>query len=107
MVWTDDQIRLWQQTGVRPVVAIWTAAQTAQFLRGIAGHRLYAAYHLIALRGLRRGEAAGLRWCDLDLNNCRQACPQRHALRTGFTTATQAGPTSEDKSLGGKSTINT
>ena len=23
---------------------------------------------LIALRGLRRGEAAGLRWCDLDLN---------------------------------------
>ena len=28
-----------------------------------------AAYHLIALRGLRRGEAAGLRWCDLDLDN--------------------------------------
>ena len=32
------------------------------------GHRLYAAYHLIALRGLRRGEAAGLRWCDVDLD---------------------------------------
>ena len=31
-------------------------------------HRLYAAYHLIALRGLRRGEAAGLRWCDVDLD---------------------------------------
>jgi integrase len=29
---------------------------------------LYAAYHLIALRGLRRGEAAGLRWCDVDLD---------------------------------------
>ena len=28
----------------------------------------YAAYHLIALRGLRRGEAAGLRWCDVDLD---------------------------------------
>ena len=24
---------------------------------------------LIALRGLRRGEAAGLRWCDVDLGN--------------------------------------
>ena len=24
--------------------------------------------HLIALRGLRRGEAAGLRWCDVDLD---------------------------------------
>jgi integrase len=24
---------------------------------------------LIALRGLRRGEAAGLRWCDVDLDH--------------------------------------
>jgi integrase len=29
---------------------------------------MYAAYHLIALRGLRRGEAAGLRWRDVDLD---------------------------------------
>jgi integrase len=50
------------------VVAVWTAVQTAQFLHQIRDHRLYAAYHLIALRGLRRGEAAGLRWCDLDLD---------------------------------------
>jgi integrase len=69
VVWTDEQIRLWRRTGVRPVVAIWTAAQTSQFLHSITGHRLYAAYHLSALRGLRRGEAAGLRWCDLDLDN--------------------------------------
>ena len=47
---------------------MWTAAQTAQFLHAITGQRLYAAYHLIALRGLRRGEAAGLRWCDVDLD---------------------------------------
>jgi integrase len=46
------------------VVAVWTA----EFLHAIAGHRLYAVYHLIALRGLRRGEAAGLRWCDIDLD---------------------------------------
>jgi integrase len=68
VVWTDDQIAEWQRTGVRPSVAIWTADQTARFLHEIAGHRLYAVYHLIALRGLRRGEAAGLRWCDLDLD---------------------------------------
>jgi len=47
---------------------VWTAAQTAQFLHAIEHHRLYAAYHLIALRGLRRGEAARLRWCDVDLD---------------------------------------
>ncbi len=45
-----------------------TPAQTARFLNAIRGHRLYAACHLIALRGLRRGEAAGLRWRDIDLD---------------------------------------
>lgn len=55
-------------TGQRPAVAVWTAAQTAQFLHAIGSHRLYAAYHLVALRGLRRGEAAGLRWRDVDLD---------------------------------------
>ena len=68
VVWTPGRVEHWQQTGERPPVAVWTAAQTAQFLHAIAGHRLYAAYHLIALRGLRRGEAAGLRWCDVDLD---------------------------------------
>jgi integrase len=47
---------------------VWTAAQTAQFLAQVRGHRLYALFHLVALRGLRRGEAAGLRWSDLDLD---------------------------------------
>ncbi|MEO3794366.1 hypothetical protein ABGB14_29485 [Nonomuraea sp. B10E15] len=68
VVWTSDQIAEWQRSGTRPRVAIWTAAQTATFLTAISGHRLYAVYHLITLRGLRRGEAAGLRWCDLDLD---------------------------------------
>ena len=48
-------------------MAVWTARQTAEFLASIQDHRLYGAYHLIALRGLRRGEAAGLRWCDVNL----------------------------------------
>ncbi|MFD0632381.1 tyrosine-type recombinase/integrase [Catenulispora yoronensis] len=69
VVWTPDRIAEWQVTGERPTVAVWTAGQTAVFLAGIREHRLYAAFHLIALRGLRRGEAAGLRWCDLDLDS--------------------------------------
>jgi len=47
---------------------VWTAAQTAQFPAQVRGHRLYALFHLVALRELRRGEAAGLRWSDLDLD---------------------------------------
>jgi integrase len=68
VVWTPGRVEHWQHTGEHPAVAVWTATQTAQFLRSIQDHRMYAAYHLIALRGLRRGEAAGLRWCDVDLD---------------------------------------
>ena len=67
-VWTPALTERWQAEGWRPAVGVWTAAQTAQFLRQVRGHRLYALFHLVALRGLRRGEAAGLRCSDLDLD---------------------------------------
>ena len=68
VIWTHRRVRDWQRTGARPPVAVWTTAQTRRFLKSARGHRLYAAYQLIALRGLRRGEACGLRWADLDLD---------------------------------------
>jgi integrase len=67
-VWTPALTERWEREGWRPVVGVWTAAQTAEFLRQVRGHRLYALFHLVALRGLRRGEVAGLRWSDLDLD---------------------------------------
>jgi integrase len=67
-VWTPALTERWQNEGWRPAVGVWTASQTVQFLRQVRGHRLYALFHLVALRGLRRGEAAGLRWSDLDLD---------------------------------------
>lgn len=48
-------------------VMVWTPELTAQFLRRAKSHRLYGLYYLITFRGLRRGEACGLRWPDLDL----------------------------------------
>jgi integrase len=69
VIWTEHQINLWHRTGIRPKVAVWTATQTAKFLHSAYDHRLYAAFHLVALRGLRRAEAAGLRWCDIDFDN--------------------------------------
>ncbi|GEM_PF-69372 len=50
------------------VVMVWTAKQTGAFLDSIAGHRLYALFHLTTFIGLRRGEVCGLRWTDLDLD---------------------------------------
>jgi integrase len=68
-VWTPAREAAWRQTGTRPGVGVWTAAQTARFLTAIADDPLYACYQLMAVTGLRRGEAAGLRWTDIDLEN--------------------------------------
>jgi integrase len=70
VVWTAERVTRWQATGTVPsAVMVWTPAQTGAFLDAAAEHRLYALFHLIAHRGLRRGEACGLHWTDLDLDN--------------------------------------
>src|SRR5581483_2687851 len=68
VVWTRRRVEEWRRTGERPVVAVWTPDQLAEFLSSIASQRLFAAYRLIAMSGLRRGEACGLMWDDLDLD---------------------------------------
>ena len=47
-------------------VMVWTPEQTARFFERATRHRLYALYRLIALRGLHRGEACGIRKPDVD-----------------------------------------
>ncbi|HSZ28720.1 MAG TPA: site-specific integrase, partial [Pseudonocardiaceae bacterium] len=68
VVWTKRRVEEWKRTGIRPAVAVWTPAQLAKFLAFIRSHRMFAVFHLIAMRGLRRGEACGLKWEDLDLD---------------------------------------
>ncbi|MEY9889226.1 integrase [Catenulispora sp. MAP5-51] len=70
LIWTPGRVAAWRATGEKPAaVMVWTAPQTTAFLRRAAKHRLNALYMLIAYHGLRRGEAVGLRWEDLDLDN--------------------------------------
>jgi integrase len=81
LVWSDERIEAWRRDGPRAVVSVWTSAQTSAFLRSIRRHRLYALFHLLALTGLRRGEACGLRWPDLDQKRATLAVSrqvQRH-----------------------------
>jgi integrase len=67
MLWTPERIRQWEKTGERPSpVMVWPPDLIGQFLDFTADHRLYALFHTIAFRGLRRGEACGVRWSDLD-----------------------------------------
>jgi integrase len=68
-VWTAERVAVWQRTGRRPSpVMVWTPEQTGAFLDSAGDDPLYALYHLVALRGLRRGEAVGLSWSDVDLD---------------------------------------
>ena len=70
LVWTDRRVEQWRQSGRRPSpVMVWTPEQTGRFLDAASEDRLYPLYHLITFRGLRRGETAGLRWPDVDLDH--------------------------------------
>jgi integrase len=68
VVWTDSRVAAWQATEERPLVAVWTAQHLSQFLAATRDHPLHPMWWLIACRGLRRGEACGLRWVNLDLS---------------------------------------
>jgi integrase len=67
MVWTEQAVTDWRNSGVRPAVAVWTVEQTRAFLDHVGEDRLYALFHLAVMTGLRRGEIVGLRWQDVDL----------------------------------------
>ncbi|MGP4027494.1 site-specific integrase [Actinomadura sp. 3N407] len=91
LVWTSERVTAWQTAYERELAAerasgrkvnafkvwvslprpsrvmVWTPEQTGTFLDHAADHPLYALLHLMAFRGLRRGEACGLAWPDLDL----------------------------------------
>jgi len=55
--------------GARPEVQPWSAGELATFLRHVETDRLGPLFEVIAACGLRRGEALGLRWSDLDFTN--------------------------------------
>jgi integrase/predicted RNA-binding Zn-ribbon protein involved in translation (DUF1610 family) len=46
---------------------VWSAEQLSAFLTSVADDRLSALWRLLCLTGMRRGEALGLRWEDLDM----------------------------------------
>jgi integrase len=51
----------------------WTKEELRAFLEAVADERLHALWHTIAMTGMRRGEALGLRWGDVDFEAGRLA----------------------------------
>ncbi|MEW1719814.1 site-specific integrase [Streptomyces sp. NPDC093109] len=100
LLWTAEHVERWQRTGEKPSgVMVWTPVQVGAFLDYAETDRLYALFHLIAFRGLRRGEGVGQAWVDLDLDK---------ALLTVSKTIIQDGWTpieSDPKTEGSAATI--
>ncbi|WP_131766138.1 tyrosine-type recombinase/integrase [Candidatus Protofrankia californiensis] len=70
LLWTPQREARWRKTGEIPsAVMVWTPAHIGAFLDRAATHRLYPLFRLIAYRGLRRGEACGLHWADIDFDH--------------------------------------
>ena len=55
----------------RPEMQVWTQPEVQRFLASVADDRLYALWTVLLATGLRRGEALGLRWDDVDLDRRR------------------------------------
>jgi hypothetical protein len=56
LVWTAERVDRWLDTGHIPSpVMVWTPRQVGAFLDFAAEERLYALFHVVAFRGLRRG----------------------------------------------------
>jgi integrase len=62
--------------GITPEMRVWSPAQLRTFLTQVCADPLYGAWLLFATTGMRRGEVAGLRWADVDLDAGR-ASPRR------------------------------
>jgi integrase len=52
----------WERKPIHP----WSTEEASRFLTAAMPHRWYAAYAMLLLYGMRRGEVLGLRWCDVD-----------------------------------------
>jgi integrase len=69
---------------------VWSAEEAAQFLTGVRSDPLYAAWLVALSCGLRRGELAGLRWRDLDLDRGTLSVTTQRTTDTDYQIITKA-----------------
>ena len=71
LVWTPGRVRQWEKDGsVLGEVMVWTPEQTRTFLAHARKYVwLHPLFHLIAVKGLCRGEAVGLPWSHTRLTD--------------------------------------
>jgi len=57
-----------KQAGGGKDMKVWSLEELQTFLRATKDHRMYPLWKTLASTGMRRGEALGLRWPDVDLD---------------------------------------
>ena len=67
----------------RPEMHTWSKEELSTFLRATRPNRLGSLWHLLSMTGLRRGEAIGLGWADVDLEHGRLSI-QRQRVLSGY-----------------------
>jgi len=73
----------------RKYLKVWSPAEVARFLEVSRDDRLTPLWHLLVLEGMRRSEALGLRWSDLNwLENDRVTA---HISQTAIADNTRGG----------------
>lgn len=55
---------------------VWSPEETRAFLAAVEGERYRAVFWVLATTGMRRGEALGLRWGDVDLDTAKVSVRQ-------------------------------
>ncbi|MEU7813146.1 tyrosine-type recombinase/integrase [Pseudonocardia sp. NPDC049154] len=78
-----DRERLEEACQPPSPVMVWTPTQLGAFLDRAHHDRLYALWHVVAHRGLRRGEACGVAWEDVDLSTGLMAI-RRQLVQNGW-----------------------
>lgn len=61
----------------------WTLDEARRFLTGVREHRLYGAFYLGIVTGLRRGDLLGLRWDDVDLDQRQLVVARQLSVERG------------------------
>ena len=74
----------------------WTDAELRTFLAATSADRLALLWRLLAATGMRRGEALGLKWSDLDLGAARVSI-QRARVTVGYEVREQPPKTAQSR----------
>ncbi len=74
----------------------WTAVELRRFLERVRDDRLYAAFLLSAMTGMRRGEVLGLAWTSVDLDGAKVTV-ERSLVSVSYVPKMEAPKTSRGR----------